>query len=76
MAVRKPADVKPEDLPDGITASLLLALAENAALSRALCALAVAMPGPPETTERVLTDQMRIARADVALIIAAAKRPG
>jgi hypothetical protein len=75
MAVRKSAaDVRPEDLPDGITASLVLALAENAVLARAICALAVAGPGRNADIDRILTLELRMARDDAAAIIAAAQR--
>jgi|HubBroStandDraft_4_1064222.scaffolds.fasta_scaffold1394310_1 hypothetical protein len=74
MAIRKPADetAPPASIEDRLTAIE----AENAAIARAICALAVSLPGPPASTERILSDQFRIRRDDAAAIIAAASRTG
>jgi hypothetical protein len=70
MADRKPAD-------PGTEARLAAIEAENTMIARAICHLAVAMPGGPEPRiERILTAQLHMPPDVAGAIIAAAKRPG
>ena len=72
MAVRK---TEPAPAKAATTEERLAAIeAENAALARAICHLAVKLPGGNAAIDRILQHEVGVSAADAVLIIAAAQR--
>jgi hypothetical protein len=75
MAVRKPATEPAEPAqPAGIDERLDAIEAENAALARAICRLAIRLPGGNASIDRILQHEVGVSIADAELIIAAQRR--
>lgn len=72
MAVRKPATEPAQ--PAGLDERLDAIEALEAILARAICALAVKMPGGNAGIDKILTLELRMTRGDAEKIIAAARR--
>jgi hypothetical protein len=76
MAVRKSPDDPEKPIDGGINANLVALKAENAALARAICHLAVKLPGGNADIGRILQHEVGVSIPDSELIIAAAGRTG
>ena len=74
MATRKP-DTGPAQ-PATIEQRLAAIEAENAALARAICRLAIRLPGGNASMDRILQHEVGVSIPDAELIIAAAQRTG
>jgi len=74
MAVRKPeAEPAQAASPDERLAAIE---AENAALARAICRLAIRLPGGNADIDRILQHEVGVSVPDADLIVAAAQRSG
>lgn len=75
MAVRKPA-TEPAEPAQPATAEQRLdrVEAESAALARAICRLAIRLPGGNATIDRILQHEVGVSIADAGVIVAAAQR--
>jgi hypothetical protein len=72
MAMRKTAAEPAE--PGTIEQRLAAAEAERAALARAICQLAVKLPGGNSAIDRILQHEVGVSIPDADLIVAAAQR--
>jgi hypothetical protein len=73
MAARRPAEATQP--ASEIEQRLTAIEAENTAIARAICRLAVKMPGANAELDRILQHEIGLAGGDIQAIIAAAKRP-
>lgn len=75
MAIRKPATEPAEPAePAGIEQRIGAIEAENSALARAICHLAVKLPGGNADITRILQHEVGVSIPDTGLIVAAAQR--